>query len=237
MLVGNIDPSQAVAYAQEKFASFSGKRNEEPEATDPFFNNFATSNRIVYDTQNKYEYTYYWQGPSRQTSDEAAIEYILTALGKRLEQSWVDDKGWCLSANAGQYNLRHQGAALVQLEPKPEHKDIPFDRLLSEQIEDIIKNSITDDEYAQIHRQELRHLILLNEQPQLFSSRLSFQFFPHKDGQGWYERSPQGYVDHLQEYPSQLYQLSQRQHRQLWCKYHHQHEQTMQSNLHQDQSR
>lgn len=177
---GNVDPEVVKEYVGKAFEGFDTKLQDTEEAPLPFYTNFSQTHRVVYHTQQYHQQVFTWRGPKKQTIDAAAMEYVLTALSRRIQQEFIDEHGWCLQAGAMGIPFKESGLAYAYVVPKPEHLDINYAGKIHEMVVDIINNGITDDEYVIKHNSLMHQLVGFSESPGRANGLLTETFFPSR---------------------------------------------------------
>lgn len=188
MISGNVDPAEALAHVRDiSFKGFAGSSRDKNNLIDPFFTNFSQTNRILYDMQDFTEHDFLWRGPRKHSVDAAALQYILHVLNRRLMHEWVDANGWCMSVAAGALSCHQDGVVYVDVRPKNEYADKPYGEMLYQVIAEIIKDGITDEEYAQVHRSQMRTLVDVAEYPEVLSATMTEDIILSRDPKSWHQ--------------------------------------------------
>lgn len=187
LVIGDVNPAEVFERAAHAFKDFQGERAAKAEQPRPFYTNFGQTTQKVFHTQPYHMRCFFWEAPGDSDGERAALEHIVFALRKRLKQKWVDTEGWCLQAGLQTIGFKESGLLLAMVIPKDEHLDKDYKALLAAEIEGIMANGITDEEFRQAHKGFMRQLIALAESVNGLGVGIAQSLFPQTSAQGWYD--------------------------------------------------
>ncbi|MDQ5890367.1 MAG: zinc protease [Candidatus Dependentiae bacterium] len=168
MVCGNVDPVSVFDYARTTFAGFDrvSSAPTTPLAEPlPFYAGFSATTKTVYHPQQFRRYQYMWLTPAQNTIDHAALSYVAYAIDRRLEQKWVDENGWCMGVEYQKCGFDYLGQYSITITPKEEFYDLDYDAMLAVEINDVIQNGVSDDEFAGMYQYSMRKMANYAENP------------------------------------------------------------------------
>ncbi len=159
VIVGDVDPEDAFAQAKKYFEKIPANKDYKKE--EFYFNKDIISHNVTLyrDVQQPFAVMGYVV-PGLQTKNEHLFDVINMVLGSgkgsRLYRKLVDELHLVTDLGSAPWLLFEHGLFMIMFEPK-NVADIPLiHEIVQKEIDDIVQNGLTDQEYTRALKQSLR---------------------------------------------------------------------------------
>ncbi len=166
VIVGDVDPEDAFAQAKKYFEKIPANKNYKKE--EFYFNKDIISHAVTLyrDVKQPFAIAAYVI-PGAQSKNEHLLDVVNMILGNgkgsRLYRKLVDEEQLVTDLGANPWLFFEHGIFFIMFEPK-NIEDIPrIQEIIQKEIDDIIKNGLTDQEYTRALKQSLRSYYSLLE--------------------------------------------------------------------------
>lgn len=166
VIVGDVDPEDAFAQAKKYFEKIPANKNYKKE--EFYFNKDIVSHSVTLYRDVKQPFALIgYMIPGEQTKNEHLLDVVAMILGSgkasRLYRKLVDELQIVTDLGAYPWLFFEHGIFFIMFEPK-NVADIPqIQEIIQKEIDDIIKNGLTDQEYTRALKQSLRNYYNLLE--------------------------------------------------------------------------
>jgi zinc protease len=166
VIVGDVDPEDVFTQAKKYFEKIPANKNYKKE--EFYFNNDIISHSVTLyrDVKQPFALAAYLI-PGLQSKNEHLLDVLNMILGNgkgsRLYRKLVDEEQLATNLESNPWSFFEHGIFFIMFEPKNLQNLPRIHEIIQTEIDDIIKNGITDQEYTRALKQSLRNYYNLLE--------------------------------------------------------------------------